>query len=67
MKRRRQAEIEQDRQDHATAVDKARMWGKRATVAQGEGRKADAGRCEDKSRDWLSRARQIERRQKAQE
>ena len=63
MKRRRR-EIEQLSQDHATAVDKARIWGNRASVAQGEGRKADAGRCEDKARDWSSRARQIERRQK---
>jgi hypothetical protein len=63
MKRRR-SEIERDRQDHTTAVEKTRLWENRATAAHGEGRKADARRCEDKARDWWSRARQIERRQK---
>ena len=45
---------------------KARMWGNRAAVAHGEGREADAARCEDKARDWESRAREIERRPKDQ-
>jgi hypothetical protein len=66
MKRRRQ-EIEQLRQEHATAVEKARIWRDRATVAREEGRNADADRCEDKARDWSSRARQIERREKDKE
>ena len=60
---RRRQEIEQLRKDRAIATDKARMWENRATVAHREGRKADAGRCEDKARDWSSRVRQIERRQ----
>ncbi|HET9230542.1 MAG TPA: hypothetical protein VFO00_04600 [Vitreimonas sp.] len=63
MKRRRQ-QSEHLGQDHAAALEKARMWGKRATSAHEQGRKADAGRCEDKVRDWASRARQIERSQK---
>jgi hypothetical protein len=63
MKRRRQ-DTDQLHQDHTAAVDKARMWGNRATTAHDEGRKSDAARCKDKARDWSSRARQIERRQK---
>ena len=63
MKRRRPEQIEQDRQDQIAATDKARMWQKRARLARQGGREADAGRWDDKVRDWSSRARQIERRQ----
>jgi hypothetical protein len=63
MKRRRQKSV-QRRDDLATAIGKARMWGNRAALAHQEGRRADAKRCEDKARDWASRARQIERQQK---
>ncbi len=62
MKRTREHEEEELRKDHATAVAKASAWRIRAIVAHGEGRKADAARCEDKARDWSSRAREIERR-----
>ena len=47
---------------HALAIEKARMWAERAESAYRGGRNADARRCEDKSRDWSSRARLIERR-----
>jgi hypothetical protein len=46
---------------HTVATAKARVWTNRAQKARKEGRKADADRCDDKVRDWLSRARQIER------
>jgi hypothetical protein len=49
---------------HAAATAKVRMWGDRADKARKEGRKADADRCDDKVRDWVSRARQLERTQK---
>jgi hypothetical protein len=54
-------EIEQVRDDHAAAMEKARMWAARAVAAREQGRSADASRCEDKARDWASRARQLER------
>lgn len=50
-------------ENHATATAKVRMWKKRADEARQSGRKADAERCDDKVRDWASRARQIERNQ----
>jgi hypothetical protein len=46
---------------HTAATAKVRVWGNRAEKARKEGRKADADRCDDKVRDWVSRARQIER------
>ena len=46
---------------HTTATDKVRVWADRADKARRDGRKADADRCDDKVRDWVSRARQIER------
>ena len=46
---------------HTAATAKVRVWGNRAAKARQEGRKADADRCDDKVRDWASRARQIER------
>ena len=46
---------------HTAASAKARVWMNRAYKARQEGRKADADRCDDKVRDWLSKARQIER------
>jgi len=46
---------------HTIATAKVRVWGDRAGRARQWGRKADADRCDDKVRDWASRARQIER------
>jgi hypothetical protein len=46
---------------HTVAMAKTRVWLSRANKARKEGRKADADRCDDKVRDWLSKARQIER------
>ena len=43
------------------ATEKVRVWINRAERARKEGRKADADRCDDKVRDWVSRARQMER------
>jgi len=42
---------------------RARRAVSRAYFVLREGRTADADPCDDKSRDWLSRARQIERMQ----
>jgi hypothetical protein len=50
--------------DHASAIAKVRLWQDRAVKARQAGRKADAERCEDKVRDWVSRLKQIERAQK---
>jgi len=46
---------------HTVATAKASVWMNRADKARREGRKVDADRCADKARDWVSRARQIER------
>ncbi len=48
-------------EQQVVATAKVRVWGNRADKARKEGRKADADRCDDKVRDWASRARQIER------
>ena len=53
-----------ERQSVATA--KVRVWGSRADQARRDGRKADADRCDDKVRDWASKARQIERIQSSE-
>lgn len=63
--KRTESEDKEKRQDHATATAKVRMWGTRADKARVDGRTADADRCDDKVRDWASKARQIERNQKA--
>ena len=47
--------------DRATAEGKTKMWAKRAINAREQGRAVDAGRCEDKARDWASRVRAIDR------
>ena len=62
MKQRRSqtAELQEHRE---AAYAKARMWGDRADKARLSGRRADAERCDDKVRDWASKARQIERSQ----
>jgi hypothetical protein len=39
------------------------MWESRAAKARQAGRKADADRCDDKVRDWASKARQAEQMQ----
>jgi hypothetical protein len=62
MKHRRVG-IEPLNENHATATAKVRLWQKRADEARQSGRKAHAERCDDKVRDWASRARQIERNQ----
>ena len=58
---RRSPETEAMGERHTVATAKVRVWGYRADKARKEGRKADADRCDDKVRDWVSRARQIER------
>ena len=60
---RRNPETEDVRERQTVAIAKVRVWGNRAEKARKEGRKADADRCDDKVRDWVSRARQIERTQ----
>jgi len=44
-----------------------RLWESRAVKARQNGRKADADRCDDKVRDWASKARQAERIQDSKE
>jgi hypothetical protein len=61
--KRRESESEEPIQRYATAIAKVRMWSDRADKARQAGRMANADRCEDKVRDWASRARQIERAQ----
>jgi hypothetical protein len=56
----RGAEQQDLRQKHAVATAKVRMWRMRASQARSAGRSADADRCDDKVRDWMSRAKQIE-------
>ena len=63
---KRRPEAEEQRQNHANATAKVRLWGDRAHKARQAGRKADADRCDDKVRDWASKARQIERDQKSE-
>ena len=63
---KRRAEAEQFGEMHTAATAKVRVWGSRADKARNEGRKADADRCDDKVRDWASRARQIERIQSSE-
>jgi hypothetical protein len=58
--RRRRAEDEELQEKYATATAKIRVWRDRAHLARLAGRKADAKRCDDKIRDWASRAKQIE-------
>jgi hypothetical protein len=58
---RRRPESEDLSERHSAATAKVRLWGDRAAQARKNGRKADADRCDDKVRDWVSRARQIER------
>jgi hypothetical protein len=58
---RRSPETKEMSERHTVATVKVRVWGNRAVRARKEGRKADADRCDDKVRDWVSRARQIER------
>ena len=54
------AEDEGLREKHAASIAKVRAWRVRANQARVAGRKADADRCDDKVRDWASRAKQIE-------
>jgi hypothetical protein len=56
----RRAEGEKLQEKYATAKAKIRVWRNRADLARLAGRKADANRCDDKIRDWASRAKQIE-------
>jgi hypothetical protein len=57
---RHRAEGEELQEKYAAATAKVRVWGKRADLARLAGRKAAANRCDDKIRDWESRAKQIE-------
>lgn len=61
--KRREADIEQLRRTQILANEKARLWTQRAAIARKAGRELNANRCEDKARDWRSRARQAERQQ----
>ena len=54
------AEDERLREKHAASIAKVHAWRVRANQARVAGRKADADRCDDKVRDWVSRAKQIE-------
>ena len=55
------------RDTREAAAAKMRMWGSRAAKARQEGRTADAKRCDDKVRDWASKARQLERTENSQD
>jgi hypothetical protein len=61
--KRKQPKADVQRLSHAAATAKIRMWAERADRARLTGRTADADRCNDKVRDWASKARQIERNQ----
>jgi hypothetical protein len=63
---RRSLETKEMSELHTVATAKVRVWVNRADKARKEGRKADAERCDDKVRDWTSRARQIERIQSSE-
>jgi phage shock protein A len=56
----RHAEGEKLQEKYATATAKVRVWRNRADLARLAGREADANRCQDKIRDWASRAKQLE-------
>ena len=58
---RRRGENEELQERYAAATAKIQLWRNRADLARSAGRKADASRCDDKVRDWASRAKQIER------
>lgn len=64
--KRRDLTIQQMREAHAAAEAKVRLWQARAENARLAGRTADARRCDDKVRDWVSRVKQIERSQGAE-
>jgi hypothetical protein len=64
---RRGPDTEGMSEKHTVATAKVRVWADRAVKARKEGRKGDADRCDDKVRDWVSRARQIERMQSSGE
>ena len=64
--KRRDLKIEQMREAHAAAEAKVRLWQARAENARLAGRATDARRCDDKVRDWVSKAKQIERSQSAE-
>jgi len=56
--KRRYSATKQPAENHAIATGKVRLWESRAAKARQNGRKADADRCDDKVRDWASKARQ---------
>ena len=64
---KRRSPTEQRREHHATAKAKVQMWTGRAVKARQDGRTAHAQRCDDKVRDWASRARQLEQTQETPE
>jgi hypothetical protein len=57
----RRPETEEISERHTLATEKVRLWESRADKARKEGRISDADRCADKVRDWVSKARQLER------
>jgi hypothetical protein len=65
MKRRR-SDTKQLTENHAAATARVRLWESRAVKARQTGRTADADRCDDKVRDWASKARQAERIQNSE-
>jgi hypothetical protein len=65
MKRRR-SDTKQLAENQATATARVRLWASRAAKARQNGRTADADRCDDKVRDWASKARQAERIQNSE-
>lgn len=62
--KRQHRDIERLRDGEALAGEKAKRWGQRAIAARQAGRQPNANRCEDKARDWSSRARQMERQRR---
>jgi hypothetical protein len=58
---RQQSSSEQVQLAREVAMQKARLWADKAEQATQQGRLSHARRCEDKARDWVSRARQLER------
>ncbi|HKS54564.1 MAG TPA: hypothetical protein VJS12_04730 [Steroidobacteraceae bacterium] len=61
--KRRPKDSQRSRGDQALAADRAKLWTERAISARKAGLTVNANRCEDKARDWSSRARQLERLQ----
>lgn len=61
---RNRSEASELEEQHALAMEKVRIWQQRAVIARSAGRVQHAERCDDKVRDWMSKAKQFERRGK---